>query len=212
MEDEDFDEDDNFMLTVKNKEGESDFMITLDPSSRCKPSQEIGEGCDGSGGSGGDYECDVDDDKDCRCNRKGTECCDASRRCEENCCKKCSKKDKKSECDLCDKNKRKCMKSEDIKDDSGSDYECDPDDDKDCRCDDEGKGDNCCDASKKCKGDKCCKKCSKDEEKDDDVCNACDSRGRKCMKLTSGGIDGAYGKYIFVYLSTRRSYIQFEAI
>ena len=201
LEDEDLDEDENFMLIVKNKEKESEFLITLDSSRRCKPTQEIGEGCDGSGSKGGDYECDVDDDKDCRCNKKGTVCCDNSRRCEENCCKKCSKKGNKDNCDLCDKNKRKCMTSDenedlqdDDDDDSGSNYECDPEDDKDCRCDDEGKGDNCCDASKRCKGKKCCKKCSKDEEKDDDVCNRCDSRGRKCMKFTSGGIDGAYGK------------------
>ena len=28
-----------------------------------------------------DFECDVDDDRDCRCNKRGSECCDASRNC-----------------------------------------------------------------------------------------------------------------------------------
>ena len=183
------------MLIVKNKEKTSEFMITLDGGSRCKPTQEIGSGCSGS--LSGDYECDVDDDRNCRCNRKGTECCDASRKCEEGtCCKKCDDDDKDDgNCDLCDKNKRKCMALEynDDSDDSGSDYECDNKDDKDCRCDDKGDGEKCCDASKKCKGKKCCKKCGKNDDKD--VCNYCDDRGRKCLKFTSGGIDGAYGKH-----------------
>ena len=89
-------------------------------------------------------------------------------------------------------------------DEGGSDgnYECDPEDDKDCRCDDEGKGDNCCDAGRKCKGKKCCKKCTKDEAKDDDVCNMCNDRGRKCMKLKSGLNDGPYGKCNYVLVLT----------
>ena len=82
LEEEDLDEDENFSLTVKNKKGTSEFLITLDSSSRCKPTQEeVGEGCSSSS-----YTCDLDDDKDCRCNRRKTECCDASRRCKENCC------------------------------------------------------------------------------------------------------------------------------
>ena len=163
-------------------------MITLDDGSRCKPTQEIGIGCEDNGG--GNDVCDIED-KNCRCNKKESECCDASRKCEENCCRKCTKDEKDDgDCNLCDKNKRKCMISEDSS--SGKLYECKIKDDKDCRCDDKGDGDKCCDASKKCTGTKCCKKCEKDDP--DDVCNVCDNRGRKCMKLSSG-INGPYGMH-----------------
>ena len=114
-------------------------------------------------------------------------------RCKENCCKKCSDDDKDDGvCDLCDKRKRKCMASENSESSSGT--TCDPKDDKDCRCDEKGKGDNCCDASKRCKGKSCCKECDRDEKKDKDVCSMCDDRGRDCMKLEGGGLDGGpYG-------------------
>ena len=182
------DEEENFQLTVKNKEGESEFLITIDSGRRCEPTQEIGQGCEGGGGND---VCDIED-KDCRCNKRETECCDASRRCKENCCRKCTKDEKDDdECELCDKNDRKCMIAEDS--DGGNGKTCDPEDDKDCRCDDEGNGDNCCDSSKKCKGKNCCKKCDKDEKKDDDICKYCDDRGSKCMKFTDGELGGVYG-------------------
>ncbi len=63
-----------------------------------------------------DYECDVGRrDPDCRCNKRGTECCDDSSSCDDGtCCERCrSKRDR--DCDLCDEDGENCMKLEEVR-------------------------------------------------------------------------------------------------
>ena len=105
----DLDEDENFALSVKNRKGTSEFLITLDSGRRCEASQSVGEGDCGGSGSG---ICDVDDDRNCRCNKRGTECCDDSgSRCKKNCCTDCTKDEERNgDCNLCDSRSRNCMK------------------------------------------------------------------------------------------------------
>ena len=63
-------------------------------------------GSSGSGGGRGNsvrgsFTCNVDSDVDCRCDDRGRECCDASRRCKDGeCCEACGRND--GQCTLCD--------------------------------------------------------------------------------------------------------------
>ena len=149
-------------------------------------------------------QCDLDDEKDCRCDGTGSrrECCDASDDCEGDlCCVDCDRDERndKKVCKFCDERKRNCMKLDDSSSRGGSsstildsNEQCDLDDEKDCRCDGTGSRRECCDASDDCDGDLCCVDCDRDERNDKKVCKFCDDRKRNCMKLDdsrSGGSD-----------------------
>jgi len=174
----DLDEENHFMLTVKTRENEKDFFVTLDSSRSCRPDQKPGTGQD-RGGNG--FQCDVIDDRKCFCDEEGDVCCSDARNCGDNCCQECSRSDERNgDCNLCDRRGKNCMKLENGKD-RGS-YDCDPRRDRNCVC--IKSEDFCCDLSRSCDLGECCEEC--DPDRDDDC--QCD-RDDNCV-VVSGGSNG----------------------
>ncbi len=156
----------NHELEVTNDAGTMKFQISLVTKDCNEPQTKRAR-------NDREYSCRLSD-RDCRCTstRRGAKCCDASRRCKENCCTECSRSEEKDDrvCNYCDDRGDNCMKSK---------FTCDLDDSS-CRCKDDRKDSECCDASSRCQGSHCCERCDRSSDRD---CEFCDDRGGKCMRL-----------------------------